>query len=328
MPAPARGRVGARGEAPRAGRRGGIAARVSRPGCARSADRRGGRPRTRSPRPSVPDREQPVGHGRLERDRVARPELVGLKTDRHPEPALDDVPVLVAGVAHQRILADTTRRPRRRRRSRKSTSCGVCGVRRSHRTPDASSIALPPPGAQPDPTPPPRRPARPTASGAAARLPVRWRSARGRRPPPAVRRLPKSSSSSDSPSSLTIAYSVPTDGDALPSSTCEIRLAETPTRRASSRTPIFWRRRSSRTRRPTLSGPTPLRRRLAGRGFSPRAPGRRRFGWRFAAWPSLQLAGLYIGSPTAGRWSIPSRSVTEATIAPAPGRNASSSGGL
>ena len=43
------------------------------------------------------------------------------------------------------------------------------------------------------------------------------------------------SSSSDIPSSLTIEYSVLTDGRDLPVSICEIALGETPSRRASSR---------------------------------------------------------------------------------------------
>jgi len=43
-----------------------------------------------------------------------------------------------------------------------------------------------------------------------------------------------------SSSSLTIAKSVLIDGSVLPVSICEIRLAETPSRRASSRTPMFF----------------------------------------------------------------------------------------
>src|SRR5262245_35113774 len=54
------------------------------------------------------------------------------------------------------------------------------------------------------------------------------------------------------PSSVTMAYSVLTDGLTRSSSICETRLGETPTRRASSRSPMPRRSRSSRRRWPTF----------------------------------------------------------------------------
>src|SRR5262245_43087835 len=54
------------------------------------------------------------------------------------------------------------------------------------------------------------------------------------------------------PSSVTIAYSVLTDGLTRSSSICDTRLGETPTRRASSRRPTPSRSRSARSRCPTF----------------------------------------------------------------------------
>jgi hypothetical protein len=53
----------------------------------------------------------------------------------------------------------------------------------------------------------------------------------------------------ESSSSLTIAKRVLMDGSVLPVSICEIRLGETPSRRASSRSPMFF----ARGRRETLT---------------------------------------------------------------------------
>src|SRR5262245_60515256 len=54
------------------------------------------------------------------------------------------------------------------------------------------------------------------------------------------------------PSCVTIAYSVLTDGLTRSSSICDTRLGETPTRRASSRSPMPRRSRSARSRCPTF----------------------------------------------------------------------------
>ena len=55
--------------------------------------------------------------------------------------------------------------------------------------------------------------------------------------------MPLNSSSSDIPSSLTIAYNVLTDGRERPVSICEMALGEIPRRLASSRKPIPLRSR-------------------------------------------------------------------------------------
>ena len=52
------------------------------------------------------------------------------------------------------------------------------------------------------------------------------------------------------PSADVIEYSVLTEGITRPRSIWEIMLAETSSRRLSSRTPMFWRSRSSRNRCP------------------------------------------------------------------------------
>ena len=64
---------------------------------------------------------------------------------------------------------------------------------------------------------------------------------------------PRITSSSDTPSSVTIRYSVPTDGRDCPLSSWEIRLADKPSRRASSRWLIPAFTRSSRRRSPMRS---------------------------------------------------------------------------
>jgi hypothetical protein len=59
-----------------------------------------------------------------------------------------------------------------------------------------------------------------------------------------------SSSSSETSSSVAIAYRVLTDGLARPVSICEIRLAETPSRPASSRRLSRLAKRAARSRSP------------------------------------------------------------------------------
>src|SRR5436309_1897801 len=49
-------------------------------------------------------RAQAVWRRGVERDRVARAELVLVEADAHAEPAADDVAVLLAAVPHQRVL--------------------------------------------------------------------------------------------------------------------------------------------------------------------------------------------------------------------------------
>ena len=67
-----------------------------------------------------------------------------------------------------------------------------------------------------------------------------------------------------SPSTVTRPQSVLTDGLTLSRSICEMRLGETPTRRAISRTVRPWRCRSSRSRAPIRDGAERLRERLEG----------------------------------------------------------------
>ena len=103
----------------------------------------------------------------------------------------------------------------------------------SHRTPESRSIVARSPG-------------------------MHHRRARSARPSPSNRRSrevrsPRITWSSETPSSVTIEYSVPTDGRDCPLSSCEIRLADRPSRRASSRWLIPARTRSSRRRSPIPS---------------------------------------------------------------------------
>src|SRR3954465_7664013 len=124
----------------------------------------------------------------------------------------------------------------------KSTSGSASAVRRSQRTPVASWSA-----------------SRPSALTT------------GRVVAAASPRSGANRSSSDMPSSVTIAHSVATDGRARPVSICEIARGEMSRRRASSRSEIPRRSRSARSRRgtsssTTLSGMRPVARSATGRG--------------------------------------------------------------
>src|SRR5580658_7525699 len=138
------------------------------------------------------------------------------------------------------------------------------GVSRSQRTPLARSMMLRPPlrctmpgpgavgGAGPRSACAPG----PAASGlAASGLAASGLAASGLAAAAPGRRTPAPNSrwSSELPSSLASEYSTPTDGTETPRSICEIRLAEHPIRRASSRTDSC---RSSRARR--SRGPSPV----------------------------------------------------------------------
>jgi hypothetical protein len=122
----------------------------------------------------------------------------------------------------------------------KSTSGSAAAVSRSQRTPvarrsasRASAVTTGTPAARP-------------ACGSAAAPSC----------PPASSPSGANRSSSDIPSSVTIAHSVATDGRARPVSICEIALGEILSRRASSRSEMPRRSRSARSRRGTSSSTT------------------------------------------------------------------------
>jgi hypothetical protein len=121
----------------------------------------------------------------------------------------------------------------------KSTSGSASAVSRSQRTPVASCSASR---------------ASSVTTGTPSRTPARAAAASsGSAPPPGSC---WNRSSSDMPSSVTIAHSVATEGRARPVSICEIALGEMPSRRASSRSEMPRRSRSARRRRGTSSSTT------------------------------------------------------------------------
>ena len=114
---------------------------------------------------------------------------------------------------------------------RKSISSSVSALRSSHRTPEASSIDWRSPGCT-------------TGDAAAASS-----TTRGEVGPSSPRMI----ESSETPSSVTIEYSVPTDGFVWPLSSWEMRLGDRPRLLASLRWLRPARSRSSRRRSPIAS---------------------------------------------------------------------------
>ena len=152
-----------------------------------------------------------------------------------------------------------------------SALSSVLGVSRSHRTPPASVIAL--------------------------RVPCRWTAASdGVAAGRTAGSGPLKRSPIEMPSSVATAHNVATDGDARPSSICEIRLGETSVRAARPRTLNPAASRSCRIRAPRVSGT-----------LSPALPGTAAAGFGLVG---LALAMIRL-------YSAPARALPAARFAPA-----------
>ena len=175
---------------------------------------------------SSPTFARRCGRRRRERDRVAGLEHVLLEHERDAEAAAQHEAVLAAGVARQRLggarrAADVVDDVQ---------ELDVVVVLRRQALPAHARVER-------DRAPVVRalhRPGRRTIPRS-SREPARPGRRSGRASSPS-----NSRSSTETSSSVAIAYSVPTDGCERPVSICEIRLGETPTRRASSRS-VRWR---------------------------------------------------------------------------------------
>ncbi len=187
---------------------------------------------------------EPVRGRGVEVDRVARPEGVGLETHLHLEATAGDDPysrppwrTMSSGGQEALPGAYST--------WRKSAS-GSSAVRRSHTTPDIWTRR--------------RSPARTTGSSMRGHLPApaAWAAAGPSGASvvlaaPAGSAAPESSSFKEMPSTDTRAYRVPTEGLAFPSSTCEMKLGETSTWRATSRSESPREPRAARRAAPRFS---------------------------------------------------------------------------